>query len=269
MLQKKKKVELLSVIVPAYKQERTIKKDIFQLQKTIQTLKIPYEIIVVVDGDVDKTIKKLKEIKSKRIISIGYPSNRGKGHAVRYGMARAKGNIIAFIDAGMDLKPTSLSMLMEHFRWYGADIIVGSKLHPVSKVNYPFIRRIFSWGYRFLVKILFGLSIRDTQVGAKIYKRKVLDKVLPRLLVKNYAFDIEILAIAQHLGFRRIYEAPVEIRFNKSSTITSKNFWRVIYLMLWDTIAVFYRLKIRHYYDDANKRSWKFDQELNYKVNLP
>lgn len=269
MAQKKKKVDLLSVIVPAYKQEKTIKEDLLSLQKALGQARYKYEIIVVVDGKVDKTQQRVKSLKSKKIICIGYKNNRGKGHAVRYGMIRAKGNIIAFIDAGMDLHPNALSMLFEHFRWYNADIVVGSKLHPVSKVYYPWQRKILSWGYRILVRTLFGLSIRDTQVGVKIYKRKVLDKVLPRLLVKTYAFDIEILAVAHSLGFRRIYEAPIELDFKRKSSITTKNFWIVIYLMLKDTLAVFYRLKILRYYSDENKRLWRFDKELDYKINLP
>jgi glycosyltransferase involved in cell wall biosynthesis len=265
----KKKVELLSVIVPAYKQEKTIKEDLLRLQSALKHLHIKYEIIVVIDGKVDKTERIVKSLKSRKIISIGYKTNRGKGHAVRFGMVKSKGNIVAFIDAGMDLNPNALSMLFEHFKWYNADVIVGSKLHPVSKIKYPWQRKILSWGYRILVKILFGLSIRDTQVGVKIYKRKVLDKVLPRLLVKTYAFDIEILAVAHYLGYKRIYEAPVELNFNERSSISTKGFWKVISLMLWDTLAVFYRLRILRYYSDQNKRLWKYDKELNYNVNLP
>jgi hypothetical protein len=129
---------------------------------------------------------------------------------------------------------------------------VGSKLHPVSKVRYPFARLVLSWGYRTLVKILFGLSLRDTQVGIKLFRKKVIRDVLPRLLVKTYAFDIEILAVSYYLGYKRIYEAPIELDFAGMSSITSKSFWQVILHMLWDTLAVFYRLKIRRYYTGKN-----------------
>lgn len=226
-------------------------------------------MIVVVDGELDKTTARAREIRSSKIKIVGYKTNHGKGHAVRFGMARAEGDIIAFIDSGMDINPNGLSMLLEHFEWYRADIIVGSKMHPVSKVNYPLIRKILSKGYRVLVRLLFGLTVKDTQVGIKFYKRRVLEDVLPRLLVKHYAFDIEILAVAYYLGYRRIYEAPIELDFRGISSITSKTVWRTIFLMLLDTAAVFYRLKIRRYYDDINKRKWRFDPELNFRVNLP
>lgn len=262
------KLNLLSIIVPAYKQEKTIRNDIEKIENVMSQLRYDYEIIVVVDGFVDNTFKNAKKIKSPKIIVTGYRHNHGKGYAVRFGMAKAKGSIIAFIDAGMDLNPNGISILLEYFEWHNADIIIGSKLHPASKVNYPFQRKILSLGYRFLVKLLFGLNIRDTQVGMKFFRRKVLEDVLPRLLVKDYAFDIEILAVAYRLKYRRIHEAPVELEFKNSSTITSANFWKIIFHMLIDTLAVFYRLKILRYYDDGNKRKWKLDPELNFRVNI-
>jgi len=265
----KKKVHLISVIIPAYKQEKTIKNDLIRIKHVLDQLRYDYEIILVVDGNADKTLQNAQKMKFNKIIVTGYNTNKGKGHAVRFGMAKAKGDIIAFIDAGMDINPNGLSMLMEHFEWYNADIIVGSKLHPVSKVNYPVTRKILSWGYRTLVRLLFGLSVRDTQVGMKFFRKKVLEDVLPRLLVKTYAFDIEIIAVAHYLGYKRIFEAPIELDFTGVSSITSKNFWNTIFLMLRDTVAVFYRLKILHYYDRGNKRKWKFDPELNFRVNLP
>lgn len=268
-MEKKRRKKLLSIIVPAYRQEKTIRQDILQIIKSVEQVKHPFEIIVVVDGFIDKTVQRARSLKQPKVKVIGYKTNRGKGHAVRFGMSKAKGDYIFFIDAGMDLNPNAVSMLLAHFNWYKADVIVGSKLHPVSIVNYPWQRKILSWGYRFLTRLLFGLSIRDTQVGIKMYKREVLEKVLPRLLVKTYAFDIEILAVAHRLGFKRIYEAPIELEFNNSSSITSKSLWNIISLMLWDTFAVFYRLKIVKYYDDANERKRKFDKELKYKINLP
>jgi hypothetical protein len=177
-------------------------------------------------------------------------------------MLHAKGDIVGFIDAGMDIDPNGFAMLLSHMEWYNADIIVGSKLHPVSKVKYPFSRKILSWGYRLLTRILFGFKVRDTQVGLKFFKKRVVKDVLPRLLVKQYAFDVEIFAIAYKLGYTRIYEAPVEINF-KNSTITTVNVWRTIMLMLIDTFAVFYRLKILHYYDNFNVKKKKLKYSYN------
>lgn len=263
-------IKLLSVIVPAYKQEQTMAKDLKRIKDVLDQLRYPTELICVIDGNLDQTFQKASHFAKKypNVKVIGYETNKGKGHAVRFGMAESRGEVIAFIDSGMDLNPNGLSMLLEHFEWYNADIVVGSKRHPVSKVEYPWQRKILSMGYQFLVWILFGLRIRDTQVGMKFFKRQVLEKVLPRLLVKRFSFDVEILAVANYLGFKRIFEAPVDIKFGKNTTITNKRFIRIITGMLIDTLAVFYRLKILNYYSDENKRKWKFDPELQFRVNV-
>lgn len=258
-------IHLLSVIIPAYKQEKTIKKDIKKIQKTLEALGYNYEIIVVVDGIIDKTYEHASKLKNARIKIIAYPKNQGKGQAIRYGMMCAKGDIIGFIDAGMDIDPNGFAMLLSHMEWYKADIIVGSKLHPVSRVDYPLSRTIISWGYRNVTKLLFGFKIRDTQVGMKFFKKKVIKDVLPRLLVKAYAFDIEILAVAYSRGYHRIYEAPVKIKFN-STSIVSKRLWQTILLMFWDTLAVFYRLKIVHYYQNKSRKTRHTKETITIKL---
>lgn len=265
-------VKLVSVIVPAYRQEKTIVADLTRLLTVLENFRYPTELICVVDGQIDQTFDLALKLAKKHpnLRAVGYEHNRGKGYAVRFGMAASRGEVVAFIDAGMDLNPSGLYMLLEHFQWYGADIIIGSKRHPASKVTYPWQRQILSFIYQMLVRILFGLKVKDTQVGMKFYKREVLEKVLPRLLVKQYAFDIEILAVANYLGFNRIYEAPVEINldFGGSSVITSQKFLKTVYLMIIDTLAVFYRLRILGYYSDKNERKWVYDPELNFKVNV-
>lgn len=262
-------MEFISIIIPVYKQEKTIKRDIESVLHAVSTLSIPFEIIPVIDGRLDQSEKEAKKIKDKRVRVVGYYTNHGKGYAVRYGFAHAKGNIIGFMDAGGDLKASALPLMVTQFLYQKADIIIGSKRHPDSKVVYPWIRKIYSWGYQQLVRCFFGLNVRDTQVGMKIYKRRLLEDVLPRLLVKQFAFDIEILAVAYHLGYRKIFEAPVEISLDMtSSSIIPMKMFPVIYNMLNDTLAVFYRLRILHYYDEGSKRRWRYDPELNFRINV-
>jgi len=262
-------MSFISIIIPVYKQGRTIKKDIESIKEALSTLAIPFEIVPVIDGDLDNSKKEAMKIKDPRVHVVGYKTNHGKGYAVRYGFAHAKGDIIGFMDAGGDLKASALPLMIIKFLYEKADVVIGSKRHPDSEVIYPWVRKVFSWVYQKIVKFLFGLDVTDTQVGMKIYKRKLLEDVLPRMLVKQFAFDIEILAVAYHLGYRRIYESPVEIRLNTNlSSIVPKKMISIIYNMLKDTLAVFYRLKILHYYDEGSKRKWRFDPELNFRVNV-
>jgi len=262
---------LISIIVPIYKQEKTIYKDLLNIASSLDSTRWNYEIIAVVDGFLDASFQEAQKITHPKVHLVGYEQNKGKGYAIRYGMARSKGELVAFIDAGMDINPNGISLILEHMEWYDADIIVGSKRHSASKVSYPFIRKVYSLFYQLLTRVLFGLKVKDTQVGLKVFKRNVLEKVLPRLLVKKFAFDIEILAVSKYLGFDKIYDAPVEIKIEFSSNssfspyklIFNKNIW----VMISDTLAVFYRLKILKYYDDSSKRQWVYDKELEMRIN--
>ena len=242
------KPKLISVIIPAYKQAATIVKDLTRIQAVLTQIRYPYEIIVVVDGQLDRTFQKAKTLASPNLKVYLNQTRQGKGFTVRCGMTKAKGDYIAFIDAGMEIDPNGISMLLEHLEWYNADIIVGSKRHLASVVKYPWDRKILSWGYYLLVRLLFGVKIKDTQPGIKIFKRRVLEKILPQLLVKNYAFDIEMLSVAHRKGFTRIYEAPIKLKY-KFGSVTDAATLNTIWHMLYDTLAVFYRLKIRKYYD--------------------
>ncbi|MBI3558926.1 glycosyltransferase [Candidatus Gottesmanbacteria bacterium] len=176
---------LLSVIIPAWRQEKTIARDLKRIEKVLRKIRYDYEMVVVVDGKVDKTYQQAKKIASSKIKVYQYFQNQGKGYAVQYGFSKARGDYLAFIDAGAEIDPNGLSMLLEHLEWYRADIIVGSKRHLASVVTYPLDRKILSLGYYFLVWLLFQIKIKDTQAGIKIFRRPVLEKVLPVLLVQS------------------------------------------------------------------------------------
>ncbi len=252
----------LSVIVPAYRCP-TIVHDLQAIDQYLQALSIPYELICVVDGQTnkDQTITLAKRATKFGVQVFSYPDNQGKGYAIRYGMARAKGNLIAFIDAGSDLNARGLGLALEHLKWYEADIIIGSKRHKASKINYPFQRRILSWIVQRATRFIFGFNVSDTQTGLKLFRREVLDDVLPRLLVKRWAFDVEILAVAHRLGYQHIYESPIELQFNGMSTL---NYHSVINFAI-DYLAIIYRIYFLRYYDDAHQSDWEKDPQLALK----
>ena len=136
------KITKISLIIPTYRQEKIIVREIDQLYQVLRQLPYDFEIIVVVDGFVDDTYNLLKKLRRSYLKVIGYEENKGKGFAVRYGMLQATGGIVGFIDGGTDIHPSSIPMVLNHFLWYNADIVIGSKLHPVSQVDYPFSRKI-------------------------------------------------------------------------------------------------------------------------------
>lgn len=246
----KQSSHFLSLIIPVYRQEKIIIQNIKDIEKVLKGIRYDYEVIVVVDGVFDSTyheIKKRKIFDEKKVKLIIYRKNFGKAHAIRTGMNAARGDYVMFLDSGMEIDPNGISMLLEHMEWYSADIIVGSKRHLASLVTYPLPRKILSFGYYMLVKILFGIKVHDTQAGIKIFKKQVLKKILPRLVSKKFAGDLEMLVVADSMGFKRIYEAPIKLDYqfaNLTSAATAKS----IFMILLDTMAIFYRKNILRYY---------------------
>lgn len=248
-----KNKEIVSIIIPAFKQKKTIKKDVLRILNVMQQLRHDFEIIVVIDGDIDGSSKEVRKIKSNKIHVYFYPQNQGKGYAIRYGIDKTRGHIIGFIDSGMEINPNGIAMLLEHMEWYESDIIIGSKRHPASKVNFPFTRRVISKIAQIYIKIIFGLNVTDTQAGIKLFKRRVLEDVFSHLIVKKFAFDIEVLAVAKYLGYNRIFEAPIELNFNyNSSSIVLRSLLPVLWQTFIDTLGIFYRMHITHYYSNKN-----------------
>lgn len=240
----------LSVIIPAYKEEANIARTVRNLRDELDKLDYSKEIIVVVDGSPDETAAKAKEVNCSYLRVLSYTPNRGKGYAIYYGVKHSHGDIVTFFDAGGDFHPDHIDRFVKLLEIFDADIVVGSKVHPASKVNYPKSRRIFSWGWRMLIKLLFRLNVSDTQTGLKVAKRKLIEDVMPRATVKQYAFDLELLVIAKKLGYKRFFEAPVNMHFNDAGGGAAN--LKAIRKMFNDMLAVWYRLHILHYYDQPH-----------------
>ncbi len=241
----------LSIIIPAYKEEKNIYRTVDEILKAHDILDYNYEVIVVVDGSPDKTAAQARCHHSNKVCVYEYAKNHGKGYALKYGVGKARGEIITFVDAGGDFDPKQFDKCVKLMEIFDADFVIGSKRHPASKVNYPRLRRIYSWCYQKMIRVLFGINVTDTQTGLKFLKRNVAKDVMPKVVVKRYAFDLEMLVIAHQLGYTRIFEAPVELKFN-SSTVGAATF-PTIWRMFYDTVAIFYRAKILKYYSKQTK----------------
>jgi len=240
----------LSVVVPAYREGRRIYANLQRLLAELDQLGCEYEVIVVSDGNTDETVSEAERVASPRLRVLQYAVNRGKGYALSHGVAHASGDLVTFIDADMELHPREISQFIRILKQENADIVIGSKRHPASRVHYPIFRRFESLVYQLLIGALFSLGVRDTQTGLKLFRRQVLAEVLPLLAVKQFAFDLELLVVAQLLGYRRIVEAPIELSYQFESTIGVG----AVYRILWDTAAIFYRRRITRYYTRRHRR---------------
>lgn len=233
--------------MPMYNEEMSAAANILETDLYFKKLGVNYEIIVMDDGSMDKTYDKAGTagIDRQNIRVYKLEKNQGKGQALREAFNKAAGDLVMFLDGDLDIHPKQFKALFSAMEKDGSDAVIGSKRHPDSVLNYPLKRKIISIGYFFIVKVLFGLPLRDTQTGIKLFKAEVLKKVFHRVLLKRYAFDLELLVLIHHNGYK-ISEAPVVVDYRgKYGHITPK----VIFTIFWDTLAVFYRLRIRRYYD--------------------
>ena len=237
--------------MPSYNEADHIVANAEETIKTFQEFGCPWELIIFDDGSTDKTFENALVLTKKyphHVIVKKNCYNSGKGRALKRAVRYATGEYIIFLDADLDLHPIQAQTLFDIMRLDDADIVIGSKLHPNSVVKYPLQRKIISFGYYLVVRLLFDLPCHDTQTGLKLFKTKVVRDVFPRILVKKFAFDLEVLVNAHHLGYT-IAEAPIALS-------PQRRFGRIgssaVFKTFWDTLAVWYRMYILKYYDSID-----------------
>lgn len=233
----------LSVVLPAYNEEKTINRVLVRTAFAVKKTGLSYELLVVDDGSKDNTRQKVlracKQIDCVRL--VGYPNNSGKGFALTRGFFDSLGELIVFLDADTDVEPENIVKFVEELT--NADLVIASKRHPQSKIKAPFSRKALSYGFNIFVRLLVGLENKDTQTGLKAVKKKALQQVFPLLAVKRYAFDVELIAVSKLLNLK-IKELPVKLR------LTSRFKIKEIFRMLLDVLGIAYRLKITKYYQN-------------------
>lgn len=237
---------VISAVIPAYNEAGRVDRTLRETDAALAAFGAPYEVVLVDDGSSDGTIgaaqPAARELEHVRLIRLEH--NSGKGWALVRGAQVALGDVVMFMDADLEVHPRQLAILYDALERDGADVVIGSKLHPESEVEYPTKRRILSFGYYVLVRTLFNLPVRDTQTGLKLFRRTVLEEIIPRLLVKRFAHDLEALVNAHRLGFR-IVEVPVVVTQERPLPRLG---WKEVVLVSRDTLAIFYRTYLRRYY---------------------
>jgi hypothetical protein len=132
------------------------------------------------------------------------------------------------------------------------DMVIASKRSPYSEYRAPIMRKILSASFNILVKLLVGIKYSDTQAGLKAFRRDAFEKIMRMGLVKRFAFDVELLALASLLKLR-VAEAPVKINLNVGFSRRS------IMYMLIDLLGITYRLRVlRWYQNNLNREAAKY-----------
>jgi glycosyltransferase involved in cell wall biosynthesis len=231
----------LSFVIPAYNEEASIETALGTLDGVVKDKRLPYEIVVVDDGSRDKTLSRAIKYANRNghVKVISFTQNEGKGYAVRTGFMQTKGDVVVFTDSDMDIDLSTVSKYVDALEH--GDIVVATKWHPDSRVDMPLVRRILSHGFNVLVRILTGANLKDTQVGLKVMKKSAFANIFPRLCVKRYAFDVELLAVAS-LYRLRIVQMPTQLRIKGAFRL------KEIFKMFQDLLGIAYRLRVLHWY---------------------
>jgi glycosyltransferase involved in cell wall biosynthesis/O-antigen/teichoic acid export membrane protein len=249
----------LTLVVPFYNPGLGFGQHVSQCIEVLSSTGLSFEILAVSDGSTDRSEDQLLHVDPNVLRVLRLDGNQGKGAALRTGLLEGRGRYLGFIDSDGDLSANLLLEFVKVIQDDGPDIAFGSKRHPESKVVYPPIRRIYSFGYQQLIRVLFRLPLRDTQTGIKVIRRDVLVSALPRMVEKRFAFDLELFVVAQQLGYGNFVEFPIEIGQRFSSTVSIKS----VRETLMDTFAIFYRLRILRYYERSTRQPMQRPDRLD------
>src|SRR5919198_5507148 len=232
----------ISVVIPVHNKEREISTLLTKIKEILDSTLHSYEIVIVNDGSYDNTLQILEkeELLDPCIKVISYMPNRGKGHAVRTGVMRASGSIVIFVDGDFDISHNKIKEYIDELK--NCDLVIASKRHPQSKVYAPLSRKFLSRMFNLLVRLAIGIKIKDTQSGLKAGTGPALRTIFSVMLVKRYAFDVELLTIATAMNLN-IKELPIEIKLDHNFKIQD------IAKMVLDVTAISYRHRIRRWYE--------------------
>lgn len=227
------------MVMPAYNEAERIYRNLLETADQLEKFTDSFRIIAVNDGSTDMTEQEIRRAAEAdhRIGVISYPDNRGKGYAVRRGMLASKARYTAFLDADLELPPYLLEDFLKKAEEEQYDVVIGSKMHPDSQLEYPLYRKIMSVGYYLFLRVLFGWKLKDTQTGIKLFRTDRIRPVLKTVKNGRFSFDIDLLARADRAGLK-IAEMPVVVNYSRNKAEHSKIRLSTIFEMIRDTIRI-------------------------------
>jgi O-antigen/teichoic acid export membrane protein len=209
----------VSIVVPFFNPGPAVAAHVRDVAAALRGQGVAVEVIAVDDGSTDGSGELVDQLGEAIVRRLRLPENQGKGEALRQGFRTARGALVGFIDGDGDLDAEHLREAVHLAVLYDADVVVGSKRHPDSRVAASGHRLLCSRVYGMVVRGLFRLPVGDTQVGLKLFRRSVLADVLPHTSERGFVFDLELLALAHRRGHRRLVESPVRLARQGGSTI--------------------------------------------------
>lgn len=231
----------LSVVIPAYNEEKRIGATLESVDFYLKKQNYDYEIIVVANNCQDQTCEVVrgyqKKIFNLRLIDL--ESKGGKGKAVKRGVEAAEGDYILFMDADNSTRIRELEYFLPYFAKSRVDlsgsyqVIIGSRAIKGAKVviRQPIYREFFGRVANFFVRIILLPEIYDTQCGFKVFTKEAAKKVFAKQKILGWGFDMEILALARHFGYK-IKEVPITWYNSPESKVSLWNYFTTLWELL-------------------------------------
>jgi dolichyl-phosphate beta-glucosyltransferase len=241
-----KALEPLSIVIPAYNEGERLGKTLTRIIEWTDQALEEFEIIVVDDGSTDNTVEIAKSI-SPQVRVVSYTPNQGKGHAVRAGVLASTGNTVLFSDADLSTPIEECERLGSALAT--ADIAIGSRGLPESDIveRQPWYRQTMGKTFNGIVRMLAVRGVSDTQCGFKLFRGGLARELFADLTISHFAFDVEILFMAQQRGYR-IAEVPVRWINDERTHV---NAFTDSSRMLMDVV----RIRVRHLWKKFRRTS--------------
>jgi len=233
-------VQEVTVIMPVYNMGAAVIENVSAVRKYLAGAGYEYQIVVVDDGSTDDTIEfcaVMAQWQDTDVVLMG--CNQGKGAAILAGCKEIRHKHVLFIDSDLQISLDELGMFFRVMHLYNAQAVIGNKRHLYSQISYGFKRKAVSNVYNYMCRKLFGIQLRDTQCGFKLFNSTAIREATKKMSIKRFAYDIELLVILNERGFR-VVDAPVQMKpQDNRGSISIKN----ILDTFKDTIKVWVKKK--------------------------
>lgn len=227
----------LSVVIPCFNEEERLGATLERIVGYLDQRRKAYEILVVDDGSRDATVSVAKGVANDRVRVLEHGQNRGKGAAVRTGVLASKGEWVLFTDADLSTPIEDLERLER--RVGDAEIVLGSRAVADSEIvlHQPLYRELMGKTFNLIIRSIGLVGLRDTQCGFKLFRGSVARQLFERSRVDHFAFDVEVVWLAQKAGHRVVEEGVTWEDSPNSRVSPIGDSWR----MLVDVLALRFR----------------------------
>lgn len=232
----------LSVVIPAYNEEKVIKKTLEKVLDYLSGKKYSFEVVVADDGSSDKTVQIVKKFSNKKVRLVRLFKNKGKGGALREGILNAKGQSIIFMDADLSVPLENVDLFLKKLR-QGNDVVIASRRIKGAKilVHQPWHRETMGRVFTLLTQVITGTNIADFTCGFKGFRQRAARKIFAASIIDRWAYDAEILFLAKKFDFS-IEEVPIfwknrEDTRVKLKTVILETFRDLIKVRIYDVLG--------------------------------